>query len=162
MQEIILENLVKWVQTLDFSLSRKGENYVFVCEKLNININAISREEFYVAFTTQLLLKIEKLFNLKVLGIDLKELFGIKKPEPKKEESKEEVKKPKEPISNFEKWIKEELEKAHKNGEFGKVRDPVTNMQDLLEYWKTLQYDLYDSKYFPRFPWNEVICLVSK
>jgi len=162
MQEIILENLVKWVQTLDFSLSKQNDKLSFTCKELNIEVKNLPREEFITEVLEKGIDGVEKLFNLKVLGIDLRELFGIKKPETKKEEvkSKEE---PKEPVSNFEKWIKEELEKAHKNGEFGKVRDPATKIQYLQEFWRNQKHLFPDyTQEYPRFPWNEVICLVSK
>ncbi len=164
MQEIILENLFKWVQTLDFSFSRKGENYIFICEELNININAISQEEFYAAFTNQLLLGIEKLFNLKVLGIDLKELFGIKKEETKKEKVKSKEAKPsaktEEKPQDLENWIKQELNRAFENGELDKQ---PTKTQYLQEFWRNQKHLFPDyTQEYPRFPWNEVICLVSK
>ena len=44
MQETILTILSKWAQSLDFHFSRKGENYVFICEELGIRINAISSD----------------------------------------------------------------------------------------------------------------------
>lgn len=153
MQEIILENLFKWVQTLDFSFSRKGENYIFICEELNININAISQEEFYAAFTNQLLLGVEKLFNLKVLGINLKELFGLKKEEPKqKTEKQEKQEKPSAKQEINEDWIKEELEKAFRNGKLNKSK-PIID-----DYFRDYTQNFKD---FPKFPWNQVICLVE-
>jgi hypothetical protein len=158
MQEMILENLVKWFSNLDFSLTKQNNKLSLTCKELDIKIENLSREEFIATVIEQGITGVEKLFNLKVLGIDLRELFGVKKQKVKKEEAKA-----KEPVSNFEKWIKEELEKAHKNGEFGKVKDPVKNMQDLLEYWKTQKYYFPDYRLeFPKFPWNEIICLVNE
>ena len=157
MQETILTTLSKWFSNLDFSLTKQNNKLSLICKKLNIKIENLPKEEFIATAIEQGITGVEKLFNSKVLGIDLRELFGVKKKEVKKEESK------KEPVSNFEKWIKEELEKAHKNGEFGKVTDPAKNMQDLLEYWKTQKYYFPDYRLeFPKFPWNEIICLVNE
>lgn len=167
MQEILIETIVKWFTTLDFQLSRKGENYIFICEKLGIHINTISQDEFFTALTTQLLLKIEDIFNLKSWNsnIDLCSLFGIKKleevrkpetekkPENKKPEKKPEpsAKSEKEP-ENIEDWIQKELKKAFERGDLSKIKEP-----DLEPF-----VNPYIKKEFPRFPrWNEVICFVE-
>lgn len=160
MQEIILENLVKWFSNLDFSLSKQNDKLSLTCKELNIEVKNLPREEFINEVTEKGIDGVEKLFNLKVLGIDLREMFGIKK-----EETKEETKKPEKPSAKQEineDWIREELEKAFRNGEMNKSRPTI---DDYFRDWQRNRFDFPDYtqnfKDFPKFPWNQVICFVE-
>lgn len=144
MQEIILENLAKWFSDLDFTLTKKNDKFSLICEELNIKIENLSREEFIKAVTEQGINGVEKLFNLKVLGIDLRELLGLKKETPK-QPKREEQEKPK----NQEDWIREEVKKAFERGDLCKINEPKISKFDT---------EPYTVKEFPRFPWNDIIC----
>ncbi len=153
MQEIILENLVKWFSNLDFNLSKQNDKLSFTCKELNIEVKNLPREEFITEVTEKGIDGVEKLFNLKVLGINLRELFGIKKEEPKqKTEKPEKQEKPNAKQEINEDWIKEELEKAFRNGKLNKSK-PIID-----DYFRDYTQNFKD---FPKFPWNQVICLVE-
>lgn len=163
MQEIILENLVKWFSNLDFSLSKQNDKLSFTCKELNIEVKNLPKEEFITEVLEKGIDGVEKFFNLKVLGIDLRELFGIKP----KTNSKQEVKQPETSTKtekspkDWENWIKEELEKAFKQGDLEKIKDP---MQDLFENWRKNKSNFPDYRLNwmdSRFPWNQVICLAN-
>lgn len=139
MQETILTTLSKWIQSLDFQFSRKGENYIFICKELGINVNSISQDEFFVAMTNELLLKVEKFLRLESLGSDiLRDLFGIKKKEEKQPKPSAKPEKPskteKTPEEVTEDWIRSEIQKAFLNGEMNKSKP--RNIEDLFEQWK--------------------------
>ncbi len=164
MQEIILENLVKWFSNLDFSLSKQNDKLSFTCKELNIEVKNLPREEFITEVTEKGIDGVEKLFNLKVLGINLRELFGIKKEEPKQKPEKPEMK-PEKPSAKQEvneDWIREELEKAFRNGEMNRKRSTI---DDLYRDWQRQRQDFpdyrLDFKDVPKFPWNQVICFVE-
>lgn len=167
MQEIILENLVKWFSNLNFSLNKQDNKLSLTCKELNIKIENLPREEFISEVTEQGINGVEKLFNLKVLGIDLRELFGIKPKTNSKQEVKQENKqsetsaKTEKSPKDWENWIKEELEKAFKQGDLEKIKDPT---QDLFENWRKNKSDFPDYRLNwmdSRFPWNQVICLAN-
>lgn len=160
MQETILTVLSKWIQSLDFQFSRKGENYVFICEELGINVNSISQDEFFAAMINELLLKVEKFLRLESLGSDiLRDLFGIKKKEekqPKPSVKPKQTEKTSEQVT--EDWIRKELEKAFLNGEMNKSKS--RKIEDLFEQWKNQKQffpDLIQQPYTPLRPF-EIIC----
>jgi hypothetical protein len=157
MQELILTTLSKWAQSLDFHFSRKGENYIFICEELGIHINAISQEEFFTAITTELLLKVEKfLKGTEFLG----DLFGFKqketpKPEKKPEQPKPSAKEQEKPF-DVENWIKEELRKDFLHGRLAPRENSHEHFQKIIREQQT---PVNPFQNWPNeFPWNKVIC----
>ena len=147
MQEIILENLAKWFSNLDFSLNKQDDKFSLICKELNIKVENLSREEFISAVTEQGITGVEKLFNLKALGIDLRELFGIQKQPKPSAKPKQTEKTPKEVTED---WIRSEVQKAFLNGEMNKSKS--RKIEDLFEQWKDLI-----QPYTPLRPF-EIIC----
>ena len=160
MEEILTELAKKWFSSLDFTLSRKGENYTFVCEKLNIKINSISQEEFFATVTNEILLKIENFLKSFGFGQETKQETKKEEPKPEKTEMKPEKPSAKQEIN--EDWIREELKKAFRNGEMNRKRSTI---DDLYRDWQRQRQDFpdyrLDFKDVPKFPWNQVICFVE-
>lgn len=153
MQDIIIERLMEWFRSLDFHFSRKGENYIFICEGLGIHVNAISQEEFFVALTNQILLTIiEKISN------------QVSK-EPKKEEKTEQPKpsaKEQEKPFDVENWIREELKKEFQHEKLVPRENSHEHFQKIIREQQTPINPLNPFQNWPNpFPWNQVICLVG-
>ena len=157
MQEIIIERLIQslaqWFSNLDFTLSKQNDKLSLTCKELNIKIENLPREEFITAVIEKGTDGLEKLFNLKALGIDLKDFFGVKKqekPEPKPSAKSE----------NIEDLIRQELKKAFERGDLGNKKN---SLEELFEVYKNQPVQPYDpfnpfQNWPKRFPWNDVIC----
>ena len=157
MQEIIIERLMQslaqWFSNLDFTLSKQNDKLSLICKELNIKIENLPREEFITAVIEKGTDGLEKLFNLKALGIDLKDFFGVKKqekPEPKPSAKSE----------NIEDLIRQELKKAFERGDLGNKKN---SLEELFEVYKNQPVQPYDpfnpfQNWPKRFPWNDVIC----
>ena len=168
MQEIIIERLIQslaqWFSNLDFTLSKQNDKLSLTCKELNIKIENLPREEFITAVIEKGTDGLEKLFNLKALGIDLKDFFGVKKQEPKVEKPEPKKEEPKPRLSakpeNIEDWIEKELKKAFERGDLGNKKNSI---EELFEVYKNQPVQPYDPfnpfRDWPkRFPWNDVIC----
>lgn len=162
MQEIILENLVKWFSNLNFSLNKQDNKLSLTCKELNIKIENLSREEFITEVTEQGINGVEKLFNLKVLGIDLRELFGIKKVKKEEENTEKKAKpsaKTEEKPQDLENWIKQELNRAFEEGKLTDKNRIFRKLDKNYEFFR-IPRESHSPVFtdFPKFYWDNVIC----
>lgn len=164
MQEIIIERLIQslaqWFSNLDFTLSKQNDKLSLICKELNIKIENLPREEFITAVIEKGTDGLEKLFNLKALGIDLKDFFGVKKQE-KTEQPKPSAKEQEKPF-DVENWIREELKKEFQHEKLVPRENSHEHFQKIIREQQTPINPLNPFQNWPNpFPWNQVICLVG-